>query len=120
MSLPKVAVVGARGFASMYIRHYIRLQDAGRIDWAAAVVRSPDKAPEEVALLKSRGVRIFPDTASMYDAIPDLALVGLPVGIEFHEPMTCEALSRGVNVLVEKPVSTTTASISPPILSTRS
>ena len=34
MSLPKVAVVGARGFASMYIRHYIRLQDAGRIDWA--------------------------------------------------------------------------------------
>ena len=111
MSLPKTAVVGVRGFASMYIRHYIRLQDAGRIDWVAAVVRSPEKAPEEVALLKSRGVRIFPDTASMYDAIPDLALVGLPVGIEFHEPMTCEALSRGVNVLVEKPVSTTTASV---------
>ena len=111
MSLPKVAVVGVRGFASMYIRHFVRLQDAGRIDWAAAVVRSPDKAPDELALLRSRGVRIFPDTASMYDAIPDLALVGLPTGIEFHEPMTCEALSRGVNVLVEKPVSTTTASV---------
>jgi len=111
MSLPKVAVVGARGFASMYIRHFIRLQDAGRIDWAAAVVRSPDKAREEVALLESRGVRIFPDTKSMYDTIPDLALVGLPVGIEFHEPMTCEALEHGVNVLVEKPVSTTTASV---------
>ena len=111
MSLPKTAVVGVRGFASMYIRHYVRLQDAGKIDWAAAVVRSPDKAPDEVALLKSRGVRIFPDTASMYDAVPDLALVGLPTGIEFHESMTCEALSRGVNVLVEKPVSTTTASV---------
>ena len=111
MSLPKVAVVGVRGFASMYIRHFARLQDAGRIDWAAAVVRSPDKAPDEVALLRKRGVRIFPDTASMYDAIPDLALVGLPVGIEFHEPLTCEALARGVNVLVEKPVSTTTASV---------
>ena len=94
MSLPKVAVVGARGFASMYIRHFIRLQDAGRIDWTAAVVRSPDKAREEVALLERRGVRIFPDTASMYDTIPDLALVGLPVGIEFHEPLTCEALAR--------------------------
>ncbi len=111
MSLPKTAVVGVRGFATMYVRHFVRLQDAGRIDWAAAVVRSPEKAPEEVAMLKSRGVRIFPDTASMYDAIPDLALVGLPVGIEFHEPMTCEALSRGVNVLVEKPVSTTVASV---------
>ena len=111
MSLPKTAVVGARGFASMYLRHYARLQDAGRIDWAAAVVRSPDKAPEEIAMLRQRGVRIFPDTASMYAAIPDLALVGLPVGIEFHEPMTCEALSHGVNVLVEKPASTTTASV---------
>jgi len=111
MSLPKTAVVGVRGFATMYVRHFVRLQDAGKIDWAAAVVRSPEKAPEEVAMLQSRGVRIFPNTASMYDAIPDLALVGLPVGIEFHEPMTCEALSRGVNVLVEKPVSTTTASV---------
>jgi len=111
MSLPKTAVVGVRGFASMYIRHFIRLHDAGRIDWTAAVVRSPDKAPDEVALLQQRGVRIFPDTKSMYDAIPDLALVGLPVGIEYHEPMTCEALERGVNVLVEKPVSTTTASV---------
>ena len=111
MSLPKTAVAGVRGFASMYIRHFIRLHDAGRIDWTAAVVRSPDKAPDEVALLKARGVRIFPDTTSMYDAVPDLALVGLPVGIEFHEPLTCEALARGVNVLVEKPVSTTTASV---------
>ena len=111
MSLPKTAVVGVRGFASMYLRHFARLQDAGRIDWAAAVVRSPDKAPDEIAMLERRGVRIFPDTPSMYAAIPDLALVGLPVGIEFHEPMTCEALSRGVNVLVEKPVSTTVASV---------
>lgn len=111
MSLPKTAVVGARGFASMYIRQFTRLHDAGRIDWTAAVVRSPDKAPDEVAMLRARGVRIFPDTTSMYDAIPDLALVGLPVGIEFHEPLTCEALARGVNVLVEKPVSTTTASV---------
>ena len=111
MSLPKTAVVGARGFASMYIRQFTRLHDAGKIDWTAAVVRSPAKAPEEVALLERRGVRIFPDTASMYDTIPDLALVGLPVGIEFHEPLTCEALARGVNVLVEKPVSTTTASV---------
>lgn len=111
MSLPKTAVVGTRGFASMYIRQFTRLHDAGKIDWTAAVVRSPEKAPAEVDLLRKRGVRIFPDTASLYDAIPDLALVGLPVGIEFHEPMTCEALARGVNVLVEKPVSTTTASV---------
>jgi len=111
MSLPKTAVVGVRGFASMYLRHYARLQDAGKIDWAAAVVRSPDKAPEEIAMLEKRGVRIFPDTASMYAAVPGLALVGLPVGIEFHESMACEALSHGVNVLVEKPASTTTASV---------
>ena len=111
MSLPKTAVVGVRGFASMYIRQFIRLHDAGKIDWTAAVVRSPEKAPEEIALLNRRGVRIFPDTASMYDAIPDLALVGLPVGIEYHEPLTLEALDRGANVLVEKPVSTTTASV---------
>ena len=45
MSLPKTAVVGVRGFATMYVRHFVRLQDAGRIDWAAAVVRSPEKAP---------------------------------------------------------------------------
>ena len=111
MSLPKTAVVGVRGFASMYIRQFIRMHDAGRIDWTAAVVRSPEKAPDEVALLNQRGVRIFPDTRSMYDEIPDLALVGLPVGIEYHEPMTCEALEHGANVLVEKPVSTTTASV---------
>jgi len=111
MSIPKVAVVGVRGFASMYLRNFARLQDAGKIRWAGAVVRSPAKAADEIAMLEARGVQIFPDTASLYAGVPDLDLVGLPTGIEFHRDMTLEALSRGVNVLVEKPASTTVANV---------
>lgn len=108
MHIPKVAVVGVRGFASMYLRNFARLQDAGKIRWMGAVVRSPQKAVDEVAMLETRGVKIYPNTEALYQNVPDLDLVGLPVGIEFHRDMTIEALNHGCNVLVEKPASTTT------------
>lgn len=111
MSLPKVAVVGVRGFASMYLRNFTRLEDAGLVDWVGAVVRTPAKSLAEIDMLAKRGVGIYPDTAALFAAHPDLDLLGLPVGIEFHRDMTIDALEHGCNVLVEKPASTSTYSV---------
>ena len=71
MHIPKVAVVGVRGFASMYLRNFARLQDAGKIRWMGAVVRSPQKAVDEVAMLETRGVKIWLCSIFCAKSFPD-------------------------------------------------
>ncbi len=111
MKKPKFAVIGVRGYAGNYLHYMTELHEAGVIDFAAAVVRTPAKAAEQLEKLKPLGVEIYPDTASLYAARKDIDVMCIPTGIEFHEPMTIEALEHGCNVVVEKPVSATVDSV---------
>ncbi|MGE4564116.1 MAG: Gfo/Idh/MocA family protein [Victivallaceae bacterium] len=103
MKKVKAGLIGAGGYGAMYVGLLSTYHESGQLEFAAAVVRRPEKIPDAVARMKNLGVRIYPDSAAMYQS-EHLDLVCIPTGIEFHEPMTLEALEHGVNVLVEKPV----------------
>ena len=108
--IPKIGLVGVNGFGRLYLNFLSKLAEEGKIIFSGAVVRSPAKSAEAIEILEKHQVRIFPDASAMYDALPELDLVCLPTGIEFHEPMTLEALGRNLNVVVEKPLAGTLAS----------
>ena len=100
----RVALFGVSGYARTYVVGLTKLQDAGEIDFAGAVIRTPSKAPEVVEDFEKRGIKIYPDTASLYKDCKDLDLVCIPTGIASHEELTIEALEHGCHVLVEKPL----------------
>ena len=99
----KVGLVGIGGYAGVYVRNLLELQQSGKCRLAAAAVRPKDDIPEVSARLRSEGVRIYPGALEMMEAEKELDLVALPVGIGSHCPLTLEALKRRSNVLVEKP-----------------
>lgn len=100
----KVALCGVSGYAKTYVYGLTQLQDKGKIDFAAAVVRSPAKEPETVADFTRRGIRICPDTATLYRECPGIDLMCIPTGIASHEALSIEAMEHGCDVLVEKPL----------------
>lgn len=106
----KAAIIGVNGWAANYLPHLTRLTEAGKLEFAAAVVRNPAKNPEVTEKLRAQGVKIYPTQEEMYAEIrPDL--VCIPTGIEFHEPMTLAALEHGCNVLLEKPAAASVAAV---------
>ena len=106
----RAAIIGVNGWAANYLPHLTRLAEAGKLEFAAAVVRNPAKNPEVTEKLRAQGVKIYPTQEEMYTEIrPDL--VCIPTGIEFHEPMTLTALEHGCNVLLEKPAAASVAAV---------
>ncbi|MEZ5275329.1 MAG: Gfo/Idh/MocA family oxidoreductase [Opitutaceae bacterium] len=104
-SIPRVGLVGVSGYAGIHLALLRDAQDAGRAEFAAAVVINPD---EEVAIVRDllkRGVKVystFDDFVVSEKGRLDLCFV--PTGIRWHAPMTVAALRAGMNVLVEKPL----------------
>lgn len=106
----QAAIIGINGWAGNYLPHLERLEKAGKLKFAAAVVRNPAKRPEITEKLWAQGVKIYPGQEEMYaDIHPDL--VCIPTGIEFHEPMTLLALEHDCNVLLEKPAAASVAAV---------
>ena len=106
----QAAIIGINGWAGNYLPHLERLEKAGKLKFAAAVVRNPAKRPEVVEKLRAQGVKIYPGQEKLYaDMHPDL--VCIPTGIEFHEPMTQLALEHDCNVLLEKPAAASVAAV---------
>ncbi len=106
MKVPKVALVGVSGYGKVHYDYLKALADAGKIQFAAAVIRpgSMEKNQAVVEQLRAIGAEILPTDDALLAAMGDsLDLVCLPVGIEAHRPMTCKFLQAGINVLLEKP-----------------
>lgn len=99
----KVACVGFRGYAEAYIKPALKMKEEGLIDFAAVVQRNPEKSPEMVATLQAAGVRILPDTKTLYREIPDLDMVVIGTGLSSHCWMTLEAFEHRVHVFLAKP-----------------
>lgn len=106
-----VGLIGISGYGAIHLENLLKLEDEGKAKLAAAVVINPEETAEQCAKLSARGCRIFPDPPSMYSAMPELDVIGIPTGIASHEPLLREALSRRHSVLVEKPASGTAASV---------
>ncbi len=106
MSIPTVALIGVSGYGKVHYDYLKALAEAGKINFAAAVIRpaSMEKNKQTVEELRAMGAEISPTDDALLAAMRDsLDLICLPVGIEAHRPMTCKFLEAGINVLLEKP-----------------
>lgn len=100
----RMGLVGTGGIAQSYREAFTRVgaaqliavadADSGRIDNARTQWGCPGYASAE----------------EMFDAHPDLEAVIICTPPNTHEPISCQALGRGIHVLCEKPLSTTSAS----------
>lgn len=100
----KVALIGVGGYGYMYVENFCRLVEEKRIELVAAVDFFPEKWQERIDKLQAHGAKILKDANELYKLGVQFDLVGLPVGIESHEPLTIQALEAGCNVMVEKPI----------------
>lgn len=99
------AVIGVSGFGAVHCNDLFREHEAGRVNFAAAVIHQNQVAPETLERLKALNVEIFTDYPSMLAKYAGkLDICCIPTGIALHRPMTEAALAAGANVFVEKPV----------------
>ena len=108
--MKKFGLIGAGGYANVYVNAFLPKKESGEIDFCGVVIRHPEKIPETVGKFHKAGVKIYPDKESMY-AENQLDVVAIPSGIGSHCPLTVEALERGYNVIVEKPAAGSLAEV---------
>lgn len=101
----KVALVGIGGYGNWYVNELLKNAAQHGIQFAAGI----DPAPERCSRyndLKEAGIPIFPDLETFYQSeTADLVIICAP--IHLHRPLSILALSKGSNVLCEKPIGAT-------------
>jgi len=101
-------IVGVGGFAATWVRSLRALEARGIARVAAFVERDRVGKAEAIAALEARGITQYDTFDEMLaQGVGHLDVIGLPVGIAYHEPLTVEALEHGYNVHVEKPLAGT-------------
>jgi len=99
----RLAIIGCGGIAQAYLQALARTKD---LQLVAAVDVDPARA---TAALAGTGGRAFTDVRAMLAEAPaDAALVLTPPNT--HETISVRLLQQGVNVLCEKPLTTSTPS----------
>jgi len=100
-----VALAGICGYGRNYIPHLLKLAKEGQVRFVGAIEPNPDGC----ALLPDLQAASVPLYASLEEfyrkASADLMILATPINL--HCPQSCFALSKGSNVLCEKPVSAT-------------
>jgi len=109
----KAALIGVSGYASLYLKNLIRLQENGVLDLEAVLIKNPDEHEEEAAFIKANGADIFSDSTAFFEAIANkgVELCCIPTSIYSHAHLSLEAMKAGCHVLVEKPAAATVADI---------
>ena len=103
-------VIGVSGFGATHCSDLFREHEAGRLNFAAAVIHNNEVSPQFLEKLKALKVDLFTDYPSMLAKYAGkLDICCIPTGIALHRPMTEAALASGANVFVEKPVAPTLA-----------
>lgn len=95
----KVAVIGVGNISNCHIQAYKKLENAEIVAFC--------DINEKV--LKSQGEKygvtaLFSSVSEMLDKMPDIQAVSVCTWNSAHAPCAIEALKRGVNVLLEKPM----------------
>ena len=104
----RFGLIGVGGYACQYVRALDVMRQEGRAQVLGAVVRHPGKYPEQEQTLRDANAQFFTDTDSFYTALGDrMDVVAIPTGISSHCRLAVDALSRGHNVLLEKPPAAT-------------
>ena len=108
----RVGLIGVSGYAAAHRRY---IEECGA-HLAAVVIRvpyAPGLGEEQVeAELRTSGVRVHRTYQEMFAAEKGkLELIGVPVGIPYHEEISVAALVAGFNVLCEKPAAGSLAEV---------
>ncbi len=104
----RYGIVGVGGFAGTWVRSLRTLEGQGIANLEAAVIRNPDKYPEQVAVLRDAGRPIYATLDEMLaEGHGRLDVIGVPTGIPYHEPRAVQAMEAGYNVVIEKPAAGT-------------
>ena len=100
-----IVLCGIGGMGAVYVQALLERIDRGEFKIDAAVDPVPERCPQ-LSRLREMKIPIFPDLESFYlRGEAEFAIVSSP--IQFHASQTCLALSRGSNVLCEKPMAAT-------------
>lgn len=105
-----IVLVGIGGYGNIYLEE---LFNSGRLDDDIEIVGAVDPNPMGSKFFKELEEMKVPMYSSLEDfyqnSSADLAIISSP--IQFHCPQTLMALSKGTNVLCEKPVAATVEEI---------
>lgn len=99
-----VALVGVGGHAVTHLNALKHLQTQGLVRLHAVVEANPQPCAQQLDDLRGAGVAIEPDlSALLNNSQGKVSVVGVPVGIPGHLPVTIQALQAGYHVVLEKP-----------------
>ncbi len=101
----QVALAGIGGYGDLYLEALLHDPRAESIQLVGAVDPAPQRC-QRLGELQTRRVPVYSNLPALFARTPiDLMLIVTP--IHLHCPQTCFALSRGANVLCEKPLAGT-------------
>jgi predicted dehydrogenase len=99
-----VALVGIGGHAVTHLCALQDLQRQGLARLVSVVEAQPDLCARQLDDLRRVGVAVEPDlSALLHNGQGKVSVVGVPVGIPSHSPVTTQALRAGYHVVLEKP-----------------
>lgn len=100
----KICLVGVAHFARDHHRSIRQMEREKLAELSCAVIRHPEKYPEDIRKYSEEGVRVYHSYEDMLESERGrVDLVCLPTAIPDHSHQTIQALEAGYHVLVEKP-----------------
>jgi predicted dehydrogenase len=101
-----IALAGIAGYGDAYLEALLPKQESVGARLVGVVDPQPQRC-KRLDELERRQVPIHATMASLFDAAPQVDLMLIVTPIHLHAAQTCFALSRGANVLCEKPLAGT-------------
>lgn len=103
----KIGLIGINGFGATHGKVILDLVGRGDLQCAAFADIEVDPEGDIYRGLVANGAKYYRDYEEMLDNHKDLDFVVISTPIALHKPMAVETLSRGFNVLLEKPPAVT-------------
>lgn len=97
----KAAVIGVGNMGRNHVRVYAEMEDVELV-----AVADTDEIAAQRAVHSYRVEKVYADYRDMLDQEqPDIVSIAVPT--QLHSEVACEAISRGIHVLIEKPIALT-------------
>lgn len=102
----KIGLIGIGGFGQTHLATMDEL-DGREFVLAAVAEKNIEANDETIKRLKSRGTAIYRDYIQMLETEKDLDFVAVATSLPLHPQMAVDVMTRGHNLLLEKPPAVT-------------